>query len=187
MKNIAINTARMTVAIGLMGAGSVFASPFFIDKPRTQFPEFVMPQNIMMTADAAALIDTDPRSRQALAKLVKQYQGLEWKDARSGMRMHISHDVGAYALKEAQQEAVESYASELVDNAEVVVMGFADSFGEASANVRISKERASVVATKLQSLRPDVTVTSLSSILWPGDPENARRTEMVEVRSSKRR
>lgn len=99
-----------------------------------------MPQNIMMTADEAALIDTDPRSRQALAKLVKQYQGMEWKDARSGMRMHISHDVGEYALKEAQKEAVESYASELVDNAEVVVMGFADGSGESSANVRISKK-----------------------------------------------
>lgn len=187
MKRQSLYIAALAVSIGMVSASPVVANPLFVEKPRHAFPELVMPSNIMNQKEEKLATDTDPRSRTALAKLVQQHQGMEWKDTRSGARLHLLYDIGETGLGKAQEQDIEAFARELGDMAEVIVIGFSDAAGGGEVNLLVSEERARRAAARLRSLRPDIAVVELHSVIWPGDPERARRTDLLEVRSAKRK
>lgn len=171
----------------ILAAHSVAAisSPLFIENPRDEMPELVMPSSRFLTIDRKAATETDPRSRKTISDFIGQHQGLEWEDAFSGSRQHLIFEKGVHGLNTMQKEILSDFVSKLPPYSRVVVSGFADDDGTADANLTLAENRAKRVAAEILGMREDIDVTILWSVLWPGDPGAARRAEIVELKGKR--
>lgn len=128
--------------------------------------------------------DSDPESRQPLARMLTQYQGLEWTDLMSGNRQHWTFSYGAHAYSNRDMEVLASFLERLPEKTHLVVIGFADKQGDIYANARTAKYRSDELARLIAEQRPDITLRVLSSTSWPGSHAEARRAEAIEVLNS---
>lgn len=170
----------IAITVGAI-ASNASAISLFIEKPREKMPEFVMPKSNFSQAAQNAIADSDPRTRQMLNQMIKARQGFEWKNTEDGARQHIEYKSGVYGLSKAQETTLLSYANDLPAYSQIVVIGYADDKGTASKNKELAMKRAQKVKDFLLAQRNDLDVTSLHSVVWPGDPMEARRTDVLHI------
>lgn len=165
---------------GLMSAAaSVSASPLFVEKPREVMPAFVMPTNVTVENDQSKVLDTDPRSRTALIHRIQAHEGFQWTDFDAANRFHIEFDTGSHKVALYKQTELKAFMDQGEGKDRVIVIGFADSQGDYEVNKDLALERAKAVAQAIKKDNKGVEIQILSSVAWPGDPDKARRVDVL--------
>lgn len=174
-------TRSTVLALALAAPSVLFAGPLFIENPREAMPGLVMPMTTQMANTQAAVIDSDPRSRGALTARIKSHNLLEWEDLGHANRIHFSFKKGEVRLDGRQVESLKQFLEASADKNKIIVYGFCDKEGDHATNKRLSEGRAESVEMLINMAKtnPDLSIVTLSSTLWPGDPADARRVDVL--------
>lgn len=165
------------LALAVSGSLSVNASPLFIENLREEMPELSMPVTTPQLQKHLEIADSEPRSRSDLIGLIKSHRGFDWADLSTASRQHIMFKKGSYKLTNQEVEKVRQFLEGRAEGKKVIVFGFADEEGSYELNKALSQKRAEAIEKFIDAESLDAVF--LSSVDWPGDPENARRVDIV--------
>ena len=177
-----VSTSKISVLFLLAFAPTVLsASSLVIEDVRKEMPSLVMPLQKTETFKPPKVVDSDPESRAAFLSRIESHNGFQWKDLSNASRIHFAFDKNEYQLDAEKQKALEAFVDQIGNKRRFIVYGFCDSDGNHGENKKLSKGRAESAKILLEKEMQtnDYAIKTLSSTIWPGDPEKARRVEII--------